>query len=51
MADNDTGGYWLSTEEQIMNPYFGDMMLHCGEVSETLEMKMPKEHKGHDHQH
>ncbi|MFA8435529.1 MAG: efflux RND transporter periplasmic adaptor subunit [Marinifilaceae bacterium] len=51
MADNDTGGYWLSTEEQIMNPYFGDMMLHCGEVSETLKMKMPKEHKGHDHQH
>ncbi len=32
MADNDTGGHWLSTEEEIMNPYFGDLMLHCGEV-------------------
>ncbi|MBI9034199.1 MAG: efflux RND transporter periplasmic adaptor subunit [Bacteroidales bacterium] len=32
MADNDNGGHWLSTEKEIMNPYFGDMMLHCGEV-------------------
>lgn len=37
MADNDTGGYWLSTEEKILNPYFGDMMLSCGEVKQTIE--------------
>jgi len=36
MADNDTGAYWLSSEEKIMNPYFGDMMLHCGEVTDTI---------------
>jgi len=39
MTDNNTGGYWLSSEKKIMNPYFGDMMLHCGEVTETMEME------------
>ena len=37
MADNDKGGYWISNEEQIRNPYFGDMMLKCGEVKKVLE--------------
>ena len=37
MAENDTGGYWLSTENEIRNPYFGDMMLKCGEVKDTIE--------------
>jgi len=37
MANNDKGAYWLSTEENIRNPYYGDMMLECGEVKETLE--------------
>lgn len=37
MAFNDTGGYWLSLEEQIENPYFGDKMLRCGVVKETIE--------------
>ncbi len=37
MAENDTGGYWLSTEEEIRNPYFGDMMLKCGEVKDTIK--------------
>ncbi len=36
MADNDQGGYWFSNEEEIRNPYFGDMMLKCGEVRETI---------------
>lgn len=39
MANNNTGGYWLSNEEAIRNPYFGDKMLKCGEVKETLEGK------------
>ncbi|MBT32603.1 MAG: hypothetical protein CMO01_23320 [Thalassobius sp.] len=38
MAFNNEGAYWLSTEEKIMNPYFGDMMLHCGRVDETIEV-------------
>jgi Cu(I)/Ag(I) efflux system membrane fusion protein len=37
MANNDQGAYWLSTEESIRNPYYGDMMLECGEVREVIE--------------
>lgn len=37
MADNDKGGYWLSLEDKILNPYFGDQMLGCGEVAKTIQ--------------
>ena len=37
MAFNNEGGYWLSTEEEIRNPYFGDRMLRCGRVTETIK--------------
>jgi len=37
MADNNNGAYWLSKEAQIFNPYFGDAMLKCGEVKQTIE--------------
>ena len=37
MAFNNEGAYWLSSEEKIMNPYFGDVMLNCGRVDETLQ--------------
>jgi Cu(I)/Ag(I) efflux system membrane fusion protein len=36
MANEGKGGYWLSSQEEIMNPYYGDDMLHCGEVKETI---------------
>ncbi|UGU17373.1 DUF3347 domain-containing protein [Sinomicrobium kalidii] len=36
MAFDFEGGYWLSSEEEIRNPYFGDKMLDCGEVKERL---------------
>ena len=36
MAFNDKGAYWLSNEADIKNPYFGDKMLECGEVTDTL---------------
>jgi hypothetical protein len=36
MAFNNEGGYWLSDQSQIRNPYFGDKMLTCGEVKEKL---------------
>ena len=36
MADSDKGAYWLSKEKQVLNPYFGDKMLKCGEVKETI---------------
>ncbi len=34
MAFQDQGAYWLSAEKEIRNPYFGDKMLTCGEVTE-----------------
>ena len=37
MANNDLGGYWLSDKEEILNPYFGDEMLHCGLVKEVIK--------------
>ncbi|HEY1062942.1 MAG TPA: DUF3347 domain-containing protein [Daejeonella sp.] len=39
MANEGEGGYWLSSQEEIMNPYYGDEMLHCGEVKETITKK------------
>jgi Cu(I)/Ag(I) efflux system membrane fusion protein len=35
MAFDDEGAFWLSESDEILNPYFGDMMLRCGEVKET----------------
>ena len=37
MAGNDKGAYWLSKESKIKNPYFGDEMLTCGSVKETID--------------
>jgi membrane fusion protein, copper/silver efflux system len=37
MAFDDEGGYWLSSEEQIQNPYLPETMLMCGEVIERIE--------------
>ncbi|MBI0398130.1 efflux RND transporter periplasmic adaptor subunit [Cyclobacterium marinum] len=37
MADNNKGANWLSTEEEIRNPYFGEAMLTCGEVKSTIK--------------
>ncbi len=37
MAFNDEGAYWLSDQEKIRNPYFGDEMLTCGVVKEKLQ--------------
>ena len=39
MAFDNQGGYWLSSEEEILNPYFGQSMLKCGRVDETLAAK------------
>ncbi len=36
MANNDKGATWVSLEEEIINPYFGDAMLHCGNVEAIL---------------
>jgi membrane fusion protein, copper/silver efflux system len=36
MANNNKGSYWISLEKKIMNPFFGQKMLKCGEVKETM---------------
>lgn len=35
MADNNNGGFWLSYDKEIKNPFFGKAMLTCGEVRAT----------------
>ena len=37
MAFQGKGGYWLSNEEKIRNPYWGDKMLTCGVVQEEIK--------------
>lgn len=39
MADSNKGAYWLSKSKDILNPYFGSMMLKCGSVKDTIEKK------------
>jgi Cu(I)/Ag(I) efflux system membrane fusion protein len=36
MAFDNRGASWLSKEPEIKNPYFGDQMLKCGSVTDTL---------------
>ena len=36
MAKNGKGAYWLSETKDIVNPYYGESMLTCGETKETL---------------
>ncbi|MGE7776156.1 DUF3347 domain-containing protein [Chitinophaga caseinilytica] len=37
MALDNAGARWLSRSKEIRNPYFGDAMLTCGSVEETLQ--------------
>lgn len=37
MAFNNKGAYWLSANEEIRNPYFGDRMLKCGKITKTIK--------------
>jgi len=36
MAMNNAGANWISSTNEIMNPYFGDKMMKCGSITETL---------------
>ncbi|NJC25843.1 efflux RND transporter periplasmic adaptor subunit [Neolewinella antarctica] len=36
MAFDNAGANWLSNEEQIRNPYYGNQMLTCGSVTDEL---------------
>jgi len=37
MANNNKGAFWLSTEKDIRNPYYGEQMLTCGSVIDSIE--------------
>jgi Cu(I)/Ag(I) efflux system membrane fusion protein len=37
MANNNRGALWLSREDAIRNPYYGDAMLTCGSVVRELK--------------
>lgn len=37
MVNNDEGAFWLSTEKEILNPYYGASMLRCGEIADEIE--------------
>ena len=37
MADSNKGADWLSQEKEMRNPYFGESMLTCGEVTKTIK--------------
>ena len=36
MAFEGKGGYWISNVEEIRNPYYGDKMLKCGNVTDII---------------
>ncbi len=36
MANENKGADWISFENKVLNPYFGDKMLHCGKVTQVI---------------
>ena len=56
MVNDNEGADWLSNEEEIRNPYFGDKMLTCGLVKTTIDAAfknppMPKAAKPRQNAH
>ena len=39
MANENKGAYWLSEQEKIHNPYYGDKMNGCPSTKETIQKK------------
>ncbi|KHJ37462.1 hypothetical protein PBAC_23060 [Pedobacter glucosidilyticus] len=37
MANDGKGGFWLASEKEIKNPYYGEAMLSCGTVEEEIK--------------
>lgn len=49
MVYNDRGADWLQDDDKLLNPYFGSMMLRCGEVKGLLTE--PEHTKEPEHKH
>lgn len=47
MAFDNQGASWLTAKREILNPYFGDRMLRCGSIEQTLSTGNAS---GHDHE-
>ena len=47
MAFDNRGAFWLQAHEEAANPYFGKMMLRCGDFIEVIPG--PEQSGGHDH--
>ena len=47
MAFDNQGATWLQADEETANPYFGKMMLRCGDVIEVI----PGQEKSRGHEH
>ena len=39
MANESKGAYWLSEQNKIHNPYYGDKMNGCPSTKETIQTK------------
>ncbi len=39
MANNNKGAMWLSHEKLVKNPYYGEQMLSCGSVIDSISAK------------
>jgi Cu(I)/Ag(I) efflux system membrane fusion protein len=37
MANNNKGAFWISADGEIRNPYYGEQMMTCGSVIDSLE--------------
>ena len=37
MANENQGALWLSSEREIRNPYYGDAMLTCGSIVDSIQ--------------
>ena len=37
MADNNKGAFWLSNQKEIRNPYYGEQMMSCGSIIDSVQ--------------
>jgi membrane fusion protein, copper/silver efflux system len=51
MAFDNRGAIWLQAHSGVRNPYFGNVMLKCGEVQDVIVPREPPAHgEAHDHE-
>ena len=49
MVYGDSGADWLQDAEPLQNPYFGAMMLRCGEVTDRIQSIISEGDRVHEH--